>query len=75
MVYKIMRIYEVPGESQMEASERMIVALTLGVEKDYHVMDYIKSPEDPKGKGKRVNLVPPKGWMDAFLNRVFGRER
>ena len=68
-----MRIYEVPAESSTQASERMMEALVLGVEKDFHVMDYIKSPEDAQGKGKRVNLVPPKGWMGTFLDQVFGR--
>ena len=72
-VFKIMRIYQIPAASQLEATERMMEALTLRVEKDYHVMDYIKSPDDPKGKGSKVNLVLPKGWVKPFLDQLLGR--
>jgi hypothetical protein len=72
-IYKFIRIYEVQAGDRKQASERMMEALTLGVEKDFHVMDYIKSPEDQKGKGIKVNLVPPKGWMGTFLEQVCGR--
>ena len=72
-MYKIIRIYEVPGKDQVEATNRMMEALTLRVERDYHVMDYIKSPDDPAGKGKKVSLEPPKGWMATFLDQLLGR--
>jgi hypothetical protein len=72
-VYKIIRIYVVPADSKIQATERMMKAITLGVEKDYHVTDYIKSPEDPSGKGREVSLVPPKGWMAALVEQLLGR--
>ena len=74
-IFKIMRIYEVPGDDQIEATNRMMEALMLGVESDWHVTDYIKSPEDPKGKGSRVNLKPPKGWMTLVIDQLLGRHR
>ena len=72
-IYKIMRIYEVPGESQTDATNRMMEALTMHVEDDYHVTDYVKSPEAPKGKGQRISLKPAKGWGAALLEQVLGR--
>jgi hypothetical protein len=71
-VFKIMRIYEIPAESQTQATNRMMEALTLQVEKDFHVADYIKCPDDPQGKGKKVSLVPPSGWIDAFIEQLLG---
>lgn len=71
--YKIIRIYEVPGEDQTEATNHMMEALMLRVERHYHVMDYVKSPDDPAGKGKKINLDPPKGWMTTFMDQLLGR--
>ncbi len=71
--YKIIRIYAVPGRDQAEATNRMMEALTLGVEKDFHVMDIIRTPEDAPGKGARVNLTPPKGWMTVLMDQLLGR--
>jgi hypothetical protein len=50
-VYRIIRIYDVPADNQIEATNRMMEAIILHVERDYHVMDYVKTPDDPKGKG------------------------
>lgn len=69
-VYKIMRIYEVPAESQIEATNRMMEALMLHVERDYHVTDYVKTPEDPSGKGHKIDLTPPKGWLSLLLREL-----
>ena len=69
-IYKIMRIYEVPAESQIEATNRMMEALVLHVERDYHVTDYVKSPEDANGKGHKVDLNPPKGWLSLLLQEL-----
>jgi hypothetical protein len=60
-IYRIIRIYEVPAESQLEATERIMEALVLHVERDFHVRDYVKTPEDTNGKGHKVDLTPPKG--------------
>ena len=71
--YKIIRIYEVPGKDQIEATNRMMEALMLGVERHYHVMDYVKASDDPSSKGKKVNLDPPKGWLATFMDQLLGR--
>jgi hypothetical protein len=60
--YRIIRIYDVPADNQIQATNRMMEAIVLHVERDYHVMDYVKAPDDPKGKGWPVDLTPPKGW-------------
>jgi hypothetical protein len=72
-IYKIMRIYEVPAENQAEATDRMMEALALRVEGDYHVTDYVRGPQDAAGKGRRISLNSPKGWMAAFLDQLVGR--
>ena len=71
--YKIMRIYEVPGDSRIEATDRMMKALALHVESDFHVMDYIKAPEDAAGKGQKVNLKPSKEWLTIVMDQLTGR--
>jgi len=71
-VYKIIRIYQVPAKDQIEAGNRMMQAIALRVERDYHVMDYVKSPDDGLGKGTKVNLEAPKGWVSGFLEQLFG---
>jgi hypothetical protein len=69
-IYKIMRIYEVPAESQLEATNRMMEALVLHVERDFHVIDYVKTPEDADGKGHKIDLNPPKGWLSLLLQEL-----
>jgi hypothetical protein len=69
-IYKIMRIYEVPAESQIEATNRMMEALVLHVERDFHVTDYVKTPEDADGKGHKIDLTPPKGWLSLLLQEL-----
>lgn len=69
-VYKIIRIYEVPAENQTQALERMMKALVLGVEKDFHTVDYVKKPEDERGKGTKISLLPPRGWVALVLDQL-----
>lgn len=71
--FKILRIYEVPGNDQAEATDRLMQALTLGVEADYHVSDYVKSAEDKQARSQRISLKPPKGWATTFLEQLLGR--
>jgi hypothetical protein len=72
-IYKIMRIYEVPAENQIEATNRMMEALVLQVEEHWHVTDIIRGPEDPQGKGKTINLQPSKGWIETLVDQIRGR--
>jgi hypothetical protein len=73
--YRIMRIYEVPAENQIEATDRMMEALLLHVERDYHVIDYVKAPEDADGKGRKVSLEPPKGFLSLLIEQVLGTSK
>ncbi|SRR5579884_3102077 len=68
--YKIIRVYEVPGKDQIEATNHMMEALILHVERSYHVGDYVKAPEDPKGKGRPIDLTPPKGWLRSMIEEL-----
>ena len=69
-LYRIMRIYDVPAESQIEATNRMMDALVLQVEREFHVVDYVKAPEDAKGKGRKIDLTPPTGWLSLLLQEL-----
>jgi hypothetical protein len=71
-LYTIIRVYEVPGKTQIEATNRMMGALTLGVERDFHVKDIIREPEAKPGTGTNVWLVPPKGWYRLFIDQLLG---
>ena len=69
-IYKIVRVYEVPGDNQIEASNRMMEALLLRVERDYNVADYVKAPDDAQGKGHKVDLTPPRGWFQLLVEEL-----
>jgi hypothetical protein len=71
-LYRILRIYEVPGENRIEATNRMMEALVLRVERDYHVADYVKGPQDGPGKGREIRLEPPTGWSTLLCEQLFG---
>ena len=43
-LYTIIRVYEVPADTQQQATDRMMEALALHVERDYHVKDVIRVP-------------------------------
>lgn len=53
-VYTIIRIYQVPAESQQQATDRMAEALALNTEKNYHVKDIVRGPY---GKRKQERTV------------------
>jgi hypothetical protein len=68
-VYTIIRVYEVPAESRIQATERMLEALYYHVDRDYHVQDYIREPGEPTGKGKPVDLRPT-GWLTLIREQL-----
>ena len=78
-LYTIMRIYEVPANDRIEATDRMLEAIEQGVEKDYHVKDVIRAPRDaPRdgpGTGTRVSLDPPRGWLTILREQLLGSAR
>jgi hypothetical protein len=75
-VYTIIRIYEVPADSQQQATDRMLEALVLHVEKDFHVKDIVREKvekgEKP-GRWNTVKLAPPTGWLTLALRQLTGK--
>jgi hypothetical protein len=72
-VFKIIRIYEVPADNRIQATDRMMEALAFHVEKDFHVKDIIREPASKPGQGKQVELVPPAGWLTLILRQLTGK--
>jgi hypothetical protein len=70
-VYTIIRVYEVPADTRQQATDRMLEAIVMRVEKDYHVKDIIREPGDKPGQGKTVDLRPPTGWL-ALIKEQLG---
>ena len=71
--YTIIRVYEVPAENRIEATDRMLEALAFHVEKDFHVKDVIREPGAKPGEGKPVRLVPPAGWLTLIVRQLTGK--
>jgi hypothetical protein len=72
-VYTIIRVYEVPADNQQQATDHMMEALALHVERDYHVKDVIRAPGAKPGQGKPVVLKPPAGWLTLALRQLRGK--
>ena len=53
-LYTIIRVYEVPADNQQQATDRMMEALALHVERDYHVKDVIREPGANPARGQRL---------------------
>jgi hypothetical protein len=71
-LYTIIRVYEVPADTQQQATDRMIEALALHVERDFHVKDIIRAPGSKPGQGQPVNLRPPEGWLSLIVRQLRG---
>jgi hypothetical protein len=74
-IYTIIRVYEVPAESQQQATDRMLEALVLHVEKDFHVNDIVRENVDKGeklGKWHTVTLAPPAGWLTLVVRQLTG---
>ena len=71
--YTIIRVYEVPAENRIEASNRMLEAIFLHTERDYHVKDLLRDPGAKPGQGKQVSLKPPTGWLGLLLQQLTGQ--
>jgi hypothetical protein len=70
--YRILRIYEVPAENRYEATDRMMEAIALRTERDYHVKDIIRLCEKD-APFSRVELRRPAGWWRILMSQLFGR--
>jgi hypothetical protein len=71
-LYTIIRVYEVPAETKQQATERMLEALMFHVEKDFHVKDIIREPNEKPGQGKQVDLRPT-GWLTLMIRQITGK--
>ena len=69
-VYTIVRVYEVPADNRIQATDRLAEAMALGVEEDYHVKDVVREPD--ANKHVRVSLKPPKSWRGLLVEQLFG---
>ncbi|WP_369362998.1 hypothetical protein AB5L52_06810 [Streptomyces sp. CG4] len=70
MEYTIIRVYRVPAESQVQATNRFMEALELGVEHDYLVRDYVKGPV---GETKQVLSLRRVSWWVLIRRQLLGR--
>jgi hypothetical protein len=68
-IYTIIRVYEVPADNRVQATERMLEAIMLHVERDFHINDYIREPDEKPGQGKPVDLRPA-GWLTLFREQL-----
>ena len=73
-LYTIIRVYEVPAETKQQATDRMLEAIVLHVEKDFHVKDIIREPGAKPGQGKPVSLQPPAGWLTLTIRQLTGKK-
>jgi hypothetical protein len=70
-IYTIVRVYQVPADNRLQATDRMLEALTLGVEDDFHVRDVLREPDAKPGT--QISLKPPKSWGTLLLDQLLGR--
>ena len=67
--YTIIRVYEVPADDRIQATERMLEALMTKTERSFHINDYIREPGEGTGKGKPVDLRPM-GWLSLIREQL-----
>ena len=72
-LWTFIRVYEVPADDSYQATERIMTALALHVEKDFHVKDIIREPGAKPGKGKKVELKPADGWLALLRKQLTGK--
>jgi hypothetical protein len=72
-IYTIIRVYQVPADNRIEATERMLEALMSKVERDFHINDYIREPGEKTGQGRVVDLRPI-GWL-TLIREQLGLEK
>ena len=72
-LYTIIRVYQVPADNRIQATDRMMEAVLLHVERDFHVKDIIRDPGAKPGQGKAVDLKPPAGWLRLMVQQLTGK--
>lgn len=68
MEYTIIRVYRVPADTQQEATDRFLEARELGVERDYHVRDVVKTEE-----GRSQVMPRRRSWWELVKRQLLGR--
>ena len=71
--WTFIRVYEVPADNYYQATDRMMEAVALHVERDFHVKDIIREPGAKPGQGKKVDLRPPDGWLALLKRQLAGK--
>jgi hypothetical protein len=72
-VFRIIRIYEIPADNRIEATTRMLEALELHTEEDYHVTDLVREHGANPAKSEPVDLRPPAKWGTIFKRQLTGK--
>jgi hypothetical protein len=72
-VFRIIRIYEIPATNLIEATDRMLEALELGTEEDYHVTDLVREHGEKPAHSHPVDLRPPARWGTIFKRQITGK--
>jgi hypothetical protein len=72
-VFRIIRIYEIPANHRIEATDRMLEALELGTEEDYHVTDLVREHGEKPAESHPVDLSPPARWGTIFKRQTTGK--
>lgn len=67
MQYTIIRIYQVPASTQHEATDRFQEAVRLGVERDFHVRDYVRGEREAARRD-----VPRPSWWTLIRRQLVG---
>jgi hypothetical protein len=73
MVFRIIRIYEIPATDRIEATDRMLEALELHTEEDYHVTDLVREHGDTPAHSYPVDLRPPAKMVTIFKRQITGK--
>jgi hypothetical protein len=74
-VFTIMRIYEIPADTRIAATERMLEALEFHTEKDYHVTDIVRNKDDMSADRhwKPVALPHAPNMVTIFKRQMTGK--
>jgi hypothetical protein len=72
-LFTIMRIYEIPADDRIEATDRMLEALELGTEKDYHVRDIVRKKDETSGHWKPIALPFSTKMVTIFKRQFTGK--
>jgi hypothetical protein len=69
-----MRIYDIPADDRIEATNRMLEALEFHTEKDYHVTDIVRNKDEMSAERhwKLVELPHSTKMVTIFKRQLTG---